>query len=118
MSALVKTIHPDDKIKAGKIGSNMAKTGAAIAVVFMVISLILGSMQGDHWKRFLYSYVIGWSFIFVIANGMLWIILLHHLVRGRWVTAVRRIAEAMATAMPVIFLAGLGFVIPVAAGYK
>ena len=103
MSALTKTLHPDEKYKAGKLGSNMMKAGIGIFLVFAIISLILGSMHGDHWKRFLYAYVTGWSWIVGIAAGMLWIVMLHHLVRGRWVTAVRRIAEAMSQAFPVIF---------------
>ncbi len=118
MSALEKTLHPDEKIKAGKIGSNMVKAGLGIAVVFMIISLVLGSMHGDNFKRFFYAYVTGWSWIVGIAGGMLWIVMLHHLVRGRWVTAVRRIAEAMSQAFPIIFIAGLGFIIPLVAGYK
>ena len=105
MSALVKSLHPEEKVKAGKLGSNMVKAGA---VVFGVISLILGGMHGDHWKRFMYAYVIGWSFIVSIAIGMLWLVLLHHLVRGRWATVVRRVAEAMTGAFPLIFVAGLG----------
>jgi hypothetical protein len=118
MSALVKTLHPDDKIKAGKLGSNMTKAGLAIAVVFMVVSIVLGSMKGDNFKRFFYAYVTAWSWVVGISIGMLWIILLHHLVRGRWVTAVRRIAEVMSQAFPIIFIAGLGFIIPLVAGYK
>jgi hypothetical protein len=118
MSALTKSLHPDEKIKAGKLGSNMMKAGIGIALVFGIASVVLGSMEGDHWKRFMYSYVVGWSFIVSVAIGMLWIVLLHHLVRGRWVTVVRRICEAMTGAFPIIFLAGLGFVIPVVAGYK
>ncbi len=118
MSALVKTLHPDDKIKAGKLGSNMMRTGIAIAVVFMIVSVILGSLQGDNYKRFFYAYVTAWTWAIGISSGMLWIVMLHHLVRGRWVTAVRRIAEAMAGAFPIIFIAGLGFIIPVVAGYK
>ncbi len=117
MSALVKSLHPDEKYKAGKLGSNMAKAGAGIAVVFGVISLILGGMQGDHWKRFMHAYVIGWSFIVSVAIGMLWLVLLHHLVRGRWATVVLRICHAMTGAFPIIFLAGLAFVIPLVAGY-
>src|SRR5688572_676220 len=117
MSALTKTLHPDEKVKAGKLGSNMVKAGLGIAVVFGVISLVLGAMHGDHWKRFMYAYVIGWSFIVSISIGMLWLVLLHHLVRGRWATVVRRIAEAMTQAFPLIFVAGLGFVIPLLAGY-
>src|ERR1041385_1221308 len=118
MSALTKSLHPDEKIKAGKLGTNMAMTGLAIAVVFGIISLVLGSMHGDHMKRFLHAYVVGWAYIVSLSIGILWIVLLHHLVRGRWVTVVRRIAEAMSMAMPVIFIAGLGFALPVALGYK
>ncbi|HEX5060233.1 MAG TPA: hypothetical protein VFV99_12780 [Kofleriaceae bacterium] len=117
MSALTKTLDPNEKVKAGKLGSNMVKAGIAIFVVFGVISVVLGGLQGDHWRRFMYSYVIGWSFIVGISIGMLWLVLLHHLVRGRWATVVRRLAEAMTQAFPLIFIAGLAFVIPVVAGY-
>lgn len=118
MSALTKSLHPDEKFKAGKLGGNMTKAGAGIFLVFAILSLILGSMQGDHWKRFMYAYVTAWSWTIGIASGMLWIIMLHHLVRGRWVTAVRRIAEAMSQAFPLLFIAGLAFVLPVLFGYK
>jgi hypothetical protein len=118
MSALTKTLHPDEKIKAGKLGSNMVKAGLGLAAVFMIVSIILGAMQGDHMKRFFHAYVTAWSFIVSISIGMLWLILLHHLCRGRWATVVRRIAEAMTEAFPIIFIAGLGFVIPVVAGYQ
>jgi hypothetical protein len=60
--------------------------------------------------------VVGWSFIASIAIGMLWLILLHFLVRGRWATVVRRIAEAMTGAFPVIWIAGLAFMLPVLLG--
>ena len=49
---------------------------------------------------------------------MLWLVLLHHLTRSRWSTVVRRIAEAIAGAFTIMFLAGLGFVLPVLFGYK
>jgi hypothetical protein len=118
MSALTKTLPPDEKIKAGKLGSNMVKAGLALAVVFAIISLILGSLHGDNFKRFFYALVTAWSWAFGVAAGMLWIILLHHLCRGRWITAVRRISEAISQAMPILFLAGLGFIVPLLAGYK
>jgi hypothetical protein len=118
MSALTKTLHPDEKYKAGKLGGNMMKAGAGIFIVFAIISVVLASMQGDNYKRFMYAYVTAWSWAVGIAGGMLWIVMLHHLVRGRWVTAVRRIAEAMSQAFPIIFLAGLAFVLPLLFGYK
>jgi hypothetical protein len=115
-------LHPEEKIKAGKLGGQITKVGLLIAVVFLGLSLILGATYGGdedhHWKRFLYAYIIGWSFIFSICLGCLWVILLHFLCRGRWLTAVRRIAEAIAGAFPVVFVAGLAFIIPLLAGYK
>jgi len=124
MSALVKTLHPDEKIKAGNIGKTMTRAGLGIALVFFAISIILtltGSASGGHdskWARFFHAYLIGWSFIFSLSIGMIWIVILHHLVRGRWVTAIRRICEAMACAFPIIFLAGLGFMLPLLFGYE
>lgn len=120
--SLTKSLHPDEKVKAGKIGGTVTKVGAAMAVIFLAISLILGatySGDADHpWKRFFYAYVVGWTYIFTICLGCLWLVLLHHLVRGRWATVVRRIAEAMSGAFPIVFVAGLGFIIPLLAGYK
>nr|MBA3464588.1 hypothetical protein [Deltaproteobacteria bacterium] len=125
MSTLQKTLHPDEKIKAGKLGKKLVVAGLGIAVLFLglsiIFTLITGTANSGHaskWSRFLHSYVIGWSYIFSLSVGMLWLIILHFLVRGRWVTAVRRICEAMATAMPIIFIAGLGFIIPLLAGYE
>ena len=117
MSALTKSLHPDEKIKAGKLGSKMTMAGVVIAALFLGLSVILGYTHGDNWKRFLYAYVTGWSYIASIAIGMLWLVMLHHLTRSRWSTVVRRIAEAMTGAFPLIWLAGLGFILPVALGY-
>ena len=116
--SLVKSLHPDEKFKAGKIGASLTKIGGGVFAVFLVISIILGATQGDGWKRFFHAYVIGWAYIFSILVGVLFLILLHHLVRGRWATAVRRICEAMTGAFPLVFVAGLGFVVPLLAGYQ
>ena len=115
---LTKSLHPDEKFKAGKLGATMVKAGLGLAVVMMVVSLVLGSMHNDGFKRFLHAYVVGWAFIATLSIGMMWLVLLHHLTRSRWSTVVRRIAEAMTTAFPIVFIAGLGFALPVLAGNK
>jgi len=118
--------HPDEKIKAGKLGAKLSKAGLGIGLAFMLLSIVLGAMSSadenaghsSQWARFFHAYVVGWAFIFSICIGMQWLVLLHHLTRSRWSTVVRRIAEAMAGAFPVVFIAGLGFIIPLLAGYK
>src|SRR5207244_11527497 len=47
MTALSKSLHPDEKIKAGKLGSNLAKAGAAMAVFFLVLSVVLVLFGSD-----------------------------------------------------------------------
>jgi len=125
MSVLTKSLHPDEKYKAGKLGSSMSKAGMGLAVVFLGFSIIFtlatGAPEAGHaskWARFLNAYVVGWCWIFTICLGALWLVILHHLVRGRWATAVRRIAECIGAAMPIVFVAGLGFILPVLFGYQ
>jgi hypothetical protein len=116
--SLTKALHPDEKYKAGKLGSQMMTVGLGLGALLMLVSIGLGLHTGDHMKRFMYAYVVGWSFIASIAIGMMWLVLLHHLTRSRWSTVVRRIAESITLAFPLIWLAGLGFVLPVVFGYK
>ncbi|MBS1121327.1 MAG: hypothetical protein H6Q90_3555 [Deltaproteobacteria bacterium] len=126
MSAVIKSLHPDEKVKAGKLGSSLSKAGLGIAVLFLGVSVVLtvlgsadtNSGHVSKWARFLHAYVIGWAFIFSICVGALFLVMLHHLARGRWSTVVRRIAEAVSCAFPIVFIAGLGFIIPLLAGYQ
>lgn len=118
MSAGSRTIHPDEKLKAGKLGRSMTLVGLGIAAVFLAISLVLGYVQHDHWRRFMYAYLTGWLFAVSIAIGCMWFVLIHHLTRARWSTVIRRLAEIVTGAFPVIGIAGLVIIIPVAAGYQ
>jgi hypothetical protein len=117
MSNAEKTLHPDEKFKGGKLAGSVTKAGLGLAVAFGVLSCVFGLVQGDHWKRFFFAYVIGWSFILSIAVGGLFFVMLHHLVRARWSTVLRRLAEVITATFPAIFVAGLGIVIPLLAGY-
>lgn len=112
-----KTLHRDEKVKAGSLGKKLAGAGAALFVVFLILSIILGAAKGDNWRRFFHAYVIGWSFASSIAIGAVFFVVVHHLVRAQWSTVVRRLAEFMTGALPVLFFVGLGFLIPVVAGY-
>lgn len=117
MSNAEKTLHPDEKFKAGKLGGSISKAGMGLAVVMGGISLILGMGSKDHWKRFFFAYVTGWSFVLSIAVGALFFVMLHHLVRARWSTVVRRLAEIMTGTFPILAISGLGILIPLLAGY-
>jgi hypothetical protein len=132
--SLTKSLHPDEKYKAGKLGSTMTMAGLGLFAIMMIASLIFAiagpdcsdpttaiAKCGGHtskWARFFYAYVVGWSYIVSISIGMMWLVILHHLTRSRWSVVVRRLAEAMTGAFPLMWIAGLGFVLPVVAGYQ
>jgi hypothetical protein len=119
MSA-TKSLHPDDKIKANKIGSRLMAVGGAAGLGLLVLGIILGASvdQGFKWQRFFYAYLTAWAFVTSIAIGSLFFIIIHHVARAKWGIVIRRLAEFITGAFPVLFLLGLGFIIPVIAGYK
>lgn len=123
-----KSLHRDERVKAGNFGKKMMTAGFALALLFGLASVFFGmgvkdylghyADGGDHWRRFMHAYVTAWSFVTSISVGALFFVIIHFLVRARWSTVVRRLAEGMANAMPVLAIAGLVFIIPLVAGYK
>jgi hypothetical protein len=120
MSAFNKTLHPDEKLKADKLGGKLFRLGALAGVVLLVLGVILGASvdQGAKWQRFFYAYLVAWGFVCSISIGSLFFIISHHLARAKWGIVLRRLAEFITGAFPLLFVLGLGIVIPVLAGYK
>jgi len=114
MSA-TKSIHPDEKYKADKIGRSLFKVGLGVGLALGALSVILG-MSGSGWRRFLFAYLVGWAFILSICVGALFFIMSHHIARAKWGIVLRRLAEMITGAFPAVFVLGLGFMIPVLAG--
>ena len=112
MSA-TKTIHPDEKFKAGTLGSTMAKVGFGVGILALVAAAIFGFLAEDHYRRFQFGYVTAWAFVYTIAAGSLFFVLIHHLTRARWSTVMRRLAENVTLTFPFVGVLGLGFLLPV-----
>jgi len=111
-----KTIHPDEKYKADKLGKQFTKAGLIAGVPLLVLSIVLGSLKGDHFKHFFFAYLTAWTFVFSICVGSLFFIMIGHLARARWGIVLRRQAEFIVGAFPWVFALGLGFIVPVALG--
>ena len=70
MSALTKSLHPDEKIKAGKLGSRMAMTGVVIAVVFGVIAANSPAVFLGHFTVFALAVIVGFYVISNVAHAL------------------------------------------------
>lgn len=112
------TLHPDEKFKLGGLGSKVVAGGLGLGIVCLLISVILGAAKGDEFRRFFYSYLIGFAFFLSIGLGALFFVVLQHLVRARWSVVVRRLAEVIAMgSLPMLLLLSMVIVIPTALGY-
>ena len=88
--------------------------------VCMVLAImgLLGAVIG--WSinpgQFYHSWLSSWSFCWTAMMGVLFFVMLHHLVDAGWSIVVRRPAEQLLAAMPVILLAGIPIVIGMYSG--
>lgn len=62
----------------------------------------LGLASAGGFQRFMGSYVIAFAFVLAIALGALGFVIIHHLTRAGWSVTNRRIAELMASTIPLL----------------
>lgn len=110
-----KTLHPDEKFKAGTLGASMTKFGAIAGLALLALSLILGAHNDDHWRRFEFGYLTAWVFVFTLCLGSLFVVMIHHVTKSRWDTVLLRIAENVSCAFPFVAILGFGFLLPMLA---
>lgn len=109
--SLSRTIHKDEKVKAGTLGASMFKAGVGAGLVLLVAAYLISMGHGDHLRRFQHGWLTAWMFVFTIAAGSLFFVLIHHLARARWGTVIRRIAENISLTFPALGVVGALFIV-------
>lgn len=125
MSAAQKAeLHPDEKITMRKWGGRIFKISAAIGVVFLGLTALLGFRDSTYRvveeheiPRFFYSYLVAFTYFLSIALGALFFVVLQHLVRAKWSVVVRRLAEILTATFPVLLVLALPILVPLLLGY-
>lgn len=84
-----------------------------IGLGWLGLSVVVGVFRPESFFR---GYLLNLCFFVSLALGALWFVMLQHLTRAGWSVVVRRLAELMAAALPMLGLLSLPIVIPVAAG--
>lgn len=105
-------LHPKEKIKLGNLYGRVYGGGLGMGILFLVITVGIGLTKGDHMTRFFHSYLVGVTYFLSIALGALFFVVLQHLVKARWSVVVRRIAEILTGAFPMLLVLALGIVVP------
>lgn len=85
----------------------------ALGFLGLVIAGYLGYSAGDEYEQFLHSYLVAFTFFQSIALGCLFFVIVNHLTSAKWSITVRRIAETVAAAMPLMAVLSLPILIPI-----
>ncbi len=78
-------------------------------VILGAIGVIFGALMAG--RQFYFSWLTGWAFCWCLMMGVLFFVLLHYLTGAGWDTVIRRPAEQLLSAMPVIVLGLIPIVI-------
>jgi len=73
-------------------------------------------LSAGHWDAFFHAYMIAYAYFLAIALGGLFFVILNHLVRAGWSVVFRRLAEGVASTLPVMGVLLLPVVISVLMG--
>lgn len=104
-------------IQMGSLSGRIGKVAMPLGIIFLLVSVVLGAMMGDHFDRFFHSYLVALTYWLSIALGALFFIIIQPLTRSMWSPVVRRLAEIMASTIPLLFvLAAAGILVPMLLG--
>jgi len=94
----------DERLEFGTHAWPFYSTGLFVGFIAILASVAIGYYEGDGFRRFYFSWLIGLMFFLAIALGGLFFVILQHLVRAGWSVTVRRIAENISASTWVLFV--------------
>jgi hypothetical protein len=110
-SGEVEKLNLGDQVGGLYIGAQI------VGVVGLVGAVILGYFANDDFRRFFYSYLIGYMFFLAIALGGLFFVMLQHATKAGWSVTVRRIAEWFASSLPLMAVLSVPILAAVIVGH-
>ena len=116
MSSSDTVLHPDEKTKAGPGVTKAKLMGYGAGAVLLGVGIALGLIRGDSMQRFLHSYLVAFTYFTSLAVGALFFVIIMHLMGAKWSVVMRRIAECITMAFPLLALLSLGIIVPILAG--
>ncbi len=93
-------------IRPGSVWARLPLIAGAVGVVFATLSLLLAgaSDDGEGWKQFYHSWLVAVVFFLGLGLGCLFFVLIHHAAKAGWGIVLRRLAENVASTVPLLAL--------------
>ncbi len=105
-----------DSIRLGEEGKGLFVRAAAISVASLATAVVLGSSEGDGFRRFSFAYLTAFAVVLAMNLGAIYWVTLQNLVNSNWAIVLRRVGELFAMNAPLVFVLSLPIVIPAAMG--
>ena len=94
------------------VAPRMMRVGGIIGLLGLGASIFLGFGGGGASREFFHTYLLALVYFVSLSLGALFFVILQHLTRAGWSVAVRRVAEIMASSLPLLML----FCVPLIVG--
>lgn len=109
-------LHPDEKITTGPGVKKLVNVTLILGFVVMAIAATLGLIEGDGFQRYLHSYVVALTYFTSMAIGALFFIIISFLIGAKWNVVMRRVAECITMAFPILYVLSAVIWLPVVLG--
>mgnify|MGYP003655678420 CR=1 FL=1 len=116
MSSSDTILHPDEKITAGPGVAKAQSIGLGAGLVLLLAVTAWGLLVGDGMQRFFHGYLVAFTYFTSIALGALFFVLIMHLMGAKWVVSMRRVAEILTQAFPLLFVLSAVIWLPILLG--
>ncbi len=111
-------VPANEKLYLGPLAGRLKGMGMTAGVVCLAAAIVWGLMLGDDMRRFMHAYLMAFTYFLSFALGGLFFVLMLHLTSSTALVAVRRLAEILTAAFPMLFVLSLGIIIPLWVGNK
>ena len=93
---------PEDR-QLGPLGERLFRYGLGAGIAGIAVAGALAAATNGL-DRFLFAWLVNYAFFLTLALGALFMVVLHHLTRAGWSVVVRRLAEGLASTLPLLAL--------------
>ncbi len=93
-----------DNVQFGDLGRKWGTLSLVVGVVGLAAAAGLGFASGDGGKRFFWAYLVAFAYFLAMGLGALVWVMIQHMTRSGWSVLLRRIAEGIAGALPMMAL--------------
>jgi hypothetical protein len=91
-----------ERLELGESAWPLYWTSTIVGVTGILLAVLVGALKTSGLAHFFFAYLIAFCFVLSLALGALFFVLLQYLTKAGWSVNVRRIAEWMASSMPVV----------------